>query len=370
MKNRFFARNRYLFHKSWIKSTIFAVGALVAVTFAGWYHYGQKVTAHLRLEQLNWSLVAKFGLYFLVVVVFSLVAGALTWFAQYYIKELQQARYREEELRQDQQELELCISNLVSEHEQTVASYKHQLTSARQQQQQQQRKIGEWERKLAKISEEADSLRQQNNFLNEQQQQAQAQLYNLEQKLAQTTKIAQSVPFLRQKLHQAEEDEKYFAEDYSRLSAENRQFRMINSQLERQNLSLTQDLTFAQQNIKDLSQFCNSQQQTLVQDEQQQDGDSSNYLFAFTLEAIKTLDELSQSDSARYKKVYKALRYMSSNLRHQSLRSHKYQTRSGPSGEDVFECYVDNGSSGAWRIFWYYGPGDKFRTIDSIEPHS
>ncbi len=369
MKNRFFARNRYLFDKSWIKSTIFAVCALLAVTFASWYHYGQKVTAYLKLEQLNWSLVATFFLYFLVVVVFSLVAGGLTWFVQYYVKELQLARYREEELQQDKLELELCISNLVSEHEQRIASYKHQLTSARQQQQQQQLKIGELEQELAKISEKADSLCQQNNSLNEQQQQAQVQIYNLEQKLAQTTKIAQSVPFLRQKINQAEEDEKYFAEDYSRLSAENHQFRMRNSQLERQNQSLSQDLTLAQQNIKVLSQFCNSQQQTLVQDEPQQDDDSLDCLFAFTLEAIKTLDELSQSDSVRYKRVHKALRYMSTNLRHQSLRSHKYQTRSGPSGEDVFECYVDNGSSGAWRIFWYYGPGEKFRTIDSIEPH-
>ena len=366
MRNRFFARNRYLFHKSWFKSTIFAVFALVFATFAGLHHYGEKVAAILGLDSLDLSLLIRFGVYFLVAVAFSLVAGAIAWFAQYYIKELEQARYREEKLRQEKQELEKCISNLVSEHEQRIAYYKHQLTTTRQQQKQE---IGELEQKLVKISDKADSLQKQTR-------QDQALVNNLEQKLTETTKIAQSVPFLRQKLKQAEEDEKYFAEDYSHLSAENRKLRMRNSQLERQNLSLNQDLNIAQQNFQSLSQFYSLQQPTSVEDEQQQDvcetedGDSLDYMFAFTLEAIKTLDDLFQSDSARYKRVHKALSYMSTNLRHQGLRSHKYQSKSGPLGEDIFECYVDNGSSGAWRIFWYYGPGDKFRTIASMEPHS
>ncbi len=48
----------------------------------------------------------------------------------------------------------------------------------------------------------------------------------------------------------------------------------------------------------------------------------------------------------------------------------------GPSGEEVFEAYVQNKTPGAYRIFFYYGP-DRFEgkkripvlTIVDIAPH-
>ena len=37
--------------------------------------------------------------------------------------------------------------------------------------------------------------------------------------------------------------------------------------------------------------------------------------------------------------------------------------------EDVFEAYAENNTPGAYRIFWYYGPGKNQITILAITPH-
>jgi hypothetical protein len=78
--------------------------------------------------------------------------------------------------------------------------------------------------------------------------------------------------------------------------------------------------------------------------------------------------------------VRKALGLMETNLRHPSLNTHKYDSLVGARGEDVFEAYAENATSGAWRIFWHYGPdetegtGKKARripviTVVAITPH-
>ncbi|MEG4812299.1 hypothetical protein QUA82_32680 [Microcoleus sp. F8-D3] len=46
---------------------------------------------------------------------------------------------------------------------------------------------------------------------------------------------------------------------------------------------------------------------------------------------------------------------MATNLRHPSLKTHKYDTLSGPNEEEVFEAYVENKTPAAFRVFWYYG---------------
>ncbi|NER92738.1 MAG: hypothetical protein F6J86_02575 [Symploca sp. SIO1B1] len=61
--------------------------------------------------------------------------------------------------------------------------------------------------------------------------------------------------------------------------------------------------------------------------------------------------------------------FSSSNLRHPSLQTHKYDTLSGPNGEEVFEAYVENRTPGAFRVFWYYGPSQGVITIIAITPH-
>ena len=59
----------------------------------------------------------------------------------------------------------------------------------------------------------------------------------------------------------------------------------------------------------------------------------------------------------RLKAVQKTIGYLQTNPRHPSLNTHKY------------EAYAENNTSGAYRVFWYYGPGQSTITIFSITPH-
>ena len=91
----------------------------------------------------------------------------------------------------------------------------------------------------------------------------------------------------------------------------------------------------------------------------------------FTEEADKQLDMLQKSRTLqkRYKAVVKALRFLSSNPRHQSLNTHEYTTLSGPNDEKVFEAYAEQSTPAAYRIFWYYGPEKDKITVVSIVSH-
>jgi len=78
----------------------------------------------------------------------------------------------------------------------------------------------------------------------------------------------------------------------------------------------------------------------------------------------KSPDKLSE-----FKAVRKALGLMENNLKHKSLCTHKYDSLTGPNGEDVFEAYAENNTPWAYRIFWYYGPSRGMITVLSIIPH-
>ena len=41
----------------------------------------------------------------------------------------------------------------------------------------------------------------------------------------------------------------------------------------------------------------------------------------------------------------------------------------GTNGEDIFESYAQNNTPGAYRVFWFYGPGKKEITVVAITPH-
>ena len=69
------------------------------------------------------------------------------------------------------------------------------------------------------------------------------------------------------------------------------------------------------------------------------------------------------------KDVVKALRFMESNLRHPALNTHEYHTLKGPNGQKVFEAYAQQKTSGAYRIFWHYGPEPHMVSIIAIIPH-
>jgi hypothetical protein len=71
----------------------------------------------------------------------------------------------------------------------------------------------------------------------------------------------------------------------------------------------------------------------------------------------------------RLKAVQNTIGYLQTNPRHPSLNTHKYESLNGPNGTSVFEAYAENNTSGAYRVFWYYGPGQSTITIFSITPH-
>lgn len=92
---------------------------------------------------------------------------------------------------------------------------------------------------------------------------------------------------------------------------------------------------------------------------------------SFTREASRSLTDLEsdKSQQKQLKAVRKTLALLEVNLRHPSLRTHKYASLSGPDGEEVFEAYAGNQTPGAFRIFWHYGPGQNRLTIVAITPH-
>lgn len=93
------------------------------------------------------------------------------------------------------------------------------------------------------------------------------------------------------------------------------------------------------------------------------------FYLKFTAEAKATLTNLSQNEPKKYQKVLKTLGLMEVNLRHPSLKTHKYTSLKGLLGEEVFEAYVENKTPGAYRVFWYYGPNRDEITILTITHH-
>lgn len=91
----------------------------------------------------------------------------------------------------------------------------------------------------------------------------------------------------------------------------------------------------------------------------------------FTPEASGVLDSLAADPAyaAKFRKVRKTLAFIEANPRHPGLSSHAYESLAGPNGETVWESYVENRTPGAWRIWWWYGPGKQQITILTIGPH-
>jgi len=91
----------------------------------------------------------------------------------------------------------------------------------------------------------------------------------------------------------------------------------------------------------------------------------------FTPQADSDLKELETdlSKERTLKAVRKTLGLMETNMRHPSLQTHEYQSLKGPNGEKIFEAYAQQNTPGAYRVFWYYGPGRKEITIVAITPH-
>lgn len=92
-------------------------------------------------------------------------------------------------------------------------------------------------------------------------------------------------------------------------------------------------------------------------------------------QALETLEKNAQKRGL-LKQLEKTLGLLETDLRHPSLRTHKFRTLVGPNSEEVFEANVQNQTPGAYRVFFFYGPdrleGEKripVLTIIAITPH-
>lgn len=95
------------------------------------------------------------------------------------------------------------------------------------------------------------------------------------------------------------------------------------------------------------------------------------YKLLLTDTSKKELAELKheKSKKAVLNAVIKSLKFLETNPKHPSLNSKPYKSLSGPDGEKIWESYAQQHTPGAYRIFWFYGPGRKQITITSIIPH-
>ena len=89
----------------------------------------------------------------------------------------------------------------------------------------------------------------------------------------------------------------------------------------------------------------------------------------FTTTAKAQLEALETTQSAKANEVKKTFGLLQANPRHPGLHTHPYSALEGPEREKRFEAYVENNTSGAYRVFWYCGPGASVMTIVAIMPH-
>ena len=97
----------------------------------------------------------------------------------------------------------------------------------------------------------------------------------------------------------------------------------------------------------------------------------SEFRIELTPSAELSLIKLKKNNSQKavYKAVSKTIRLLSENPRHPGLKTHKYSALKGANEEEVFEAYAQNKTPGAFRVFWFYGPGKKVITIIAITAH-
>lgn len=91
----------------------------------------------------------------------------------------------------------------------------------------------------------------------------------------------------------------------------------------------------------------------------------------WTDQAQKQLRQLrgDRGQQKRYKAIVKAIRFLAADPRHPSLQTHEFTSLKGPGGEKVFEAYAEQATPAAYRVFWYYGPGNNQITLVAITPH-
>ena len=88
-----------------------------------------------------------------------------------------------------------------------------------------------------------------------------------------------------------------------------------------------------------------------------------------TTAARKDFDALAANDESKFRKVQKTFGLLETNPRHPGLRSHKYESLSGPNKDEIWESYVENNTPAAFRLFWFYGPDQGRITVVRISQH-
>ena len=99
----------------------------------------------------------------------------------------------------------------------------------------------------------------------------------------------------------------------------------------------------------------------------------------FTHTADKQLSDIENNHALTgiLKQVRKTLGYLETNLRSKSLQTHKHNLLSSRYKREIFEAYVQQNTSGAYRVFWHYGDDEVDKngkrvsviTVVHIGPH-
>jgi len=74
-------------------------------------------------------------------------------------------------------------------------------------------------------------------------------------------------------------------------------------------------------------------------------------------EAKSTKDDLEVTNPKRFRKVLKTLALLETNHHHPSLNIHKFKSKKGPNGEQVWVAYVENNVPAAYRLLWCHLQG-------------
>ncbi len=80
-------------------------------------------------------------------------------------------------------------------------------------------------------------------------------------------------------------------------------------------------------------------------------------------------ETISKVDRITAKKLARAIAHLQENPFHPGLQSHEIEALSARYGCKVFESYLENNKPAAGRIFWVYGPRQRYITLIGIEPH-
>lgn len=76
-----------------------------------------------------------------------------------------------------------------------------------------------------------------------------------------------------------------------------------------------------------------------------------------------------KADPVRAKKIRKTIEFLATDPSHPGLSTDRYEDLDHAFDEKIWESYVEHRTPSAWRIWWFYGPGDDRITVVDVGPH-